>query len=74
MRADILAFLNSNMVSAEANLARAQRQFGHMSPEQLADEYRESGWTCDEVFNKCKGRATIARDMKTWFEANTKEK
>ena len=73
MRADILSLINNNISGAQDNLARARMQFGRMTPEQLAEEYGESGRTCGSILAEYEAHAINAKAMKAWFEVNTKQ-
>ena len=49
MKAKVLKIVQNALGGSEDNLYRANMQFGKMAPEQLKEEYGQSGKTCGEV-------------------------
>jgi len=64
----VLKIVKKALGGSEANLYRANMQFGRMGPEQLKEEFGQSGKTCGDVMQWYRDENERLKQCVAWVE------
>jgi hypothetical protein len=68
MKEQVLKIAKNALGGSEDNLYRANMQFGRMTPEQLKEEYGQSGKTCGDVMQGYRDENERLKQCVVWVE------